>query len=329
MALPDGPLKPVPEPNRGEPKIFLPKNVSLHIFFTAHDSRQDLGDFNHFRNLIRNSDIFIPESTDWVDYMAKNYNSISKGDYKVYTRIRDNILRDTNNPSDFNIALIEAVYSSRARIDFIDVQGNEFDRGIDSAIETFSKYTGDSFQDELALADNFCRQFARLQGPREDHMLEQIGPKLTDIIESHPKWRSQDKVSVLLFLGSVHTRIAKILQDRVKPTESGLPNISYEFSNREILSSDELANKYKEGEVVSKDEQYRLLLGTIAYKLIDGNFFKPGIRKTLVKISKILSEEEIIEFFNAQKKIDIGIGQKSQYPIINKVESLVESYSKN
>lgn len=329
MALPDHrlPNQPNHEPITGEPKIFLPKNVALHIFFTRHVSRKDLGDFDHFRNLVHDADIFVPESTGWVDDTWDKWNKVSKGDYKIYTRIKENILNDTKDPSNFDLALFDATYASRAQIVFIDVQGEEFNEKHDQITDDFDNFIGNSFEEQIAKADDFCHKYAQIQTERENHMLKQLGPILTQVIDPHPKLRVQDKVSVLMLLGSAHTRIVKILQNSIKLNESGLPNISYEFTDPNNIPSDELTNKYKDNEMVGDKERHRLLLEMVGYKFMHHNLNKKISEKILTKVVKILSEEEIIDLFitakqSLQKKLDLHT-----FPIWQKVNDLAINLS--
>jgi hypothetical protein len=335
MALPDGPFHPgqrPPEPNRGEPRIFLPPNVTLHIFFTYHGSKELFGDTAHFTNLIKNADIVVPENSVWSNEILKMQNDISRGNERIWRSAKEGVIKEANPFFvDFFHIYYDALYGSHAKVTYVDIQDES--RGQEKLEEKLKTVVNFNLtvDQNLASIQNLLKEIAERQQNREDHMIKNLGPRLTQVIEPNPKLSKKKRVSALMIIGSSHTRIFEILSNHIQPDSSGLPSISHEINRtaKVELPHIDLENSYKTGgQEIKEQDRQRLAIEVLAYNLIESVFGNKVNEIILPSILKQLSKDELLElFYSAQISYRKQVVLYSVSPLWKKIYDLIDNFN--
>lgn len=313
--------------------IYLPPNVSLTILFAPHMGREDVGDFSEFRRKVRRSDIFIPESIGWNLDVARNYAEVSKGNKSVYQALQKQIqeqIATRQNPSDFSLALFEALYASNRKIALIDIPAShELVPQILRPIAGKDLYAG-SFEEGSSNYSKFMQEMTLAQVHRDQYMLEAIGPTLDIALNRNPKLKSKSKVDVFMTLGSLHVpfyvNLDSAIEKQRQKDSSQLPSVAMSESTENYLDqSSILANHYHPGldfslenQDLKRAEAEALTVHTLHWLRQDHT-----PRKNICMAVSSLSMSEMADIFNFFHDIFHGI-DASEPDALNRFEILLE-----
>ncbi len=320
-------------PTRSEPldpnKIFLPSNVELRFLFSKHHAAVDVGDPDEFRRSVRSSDIVIPESLAWNQAWLDDTRLVAKGKDNVYKHWKNAVsgLPD----SEFALAMGSALFNSHAQVVFVDYSVSDITPEELSAQHSLvgpkEELLGSNFDDAVERFNSQIQQAAKVEKDREDHMLLQFGPRLTEAIDPNPKLAKKERVAVLAILGTGHRRVYDLLKQRYS-NEDELPHVSQETVQEPIQS---IYNRvkliYKSGETTTDDARKRMLLECVGESLLMPMRSHPDFSWLDVKksseILSALSEGEIREMYDSldreSKIVDL------QAPVWRKIQSMRQS----
>lgn len=220
---------------REEP-IWLPEGVNVQFFFTAHDSAEDLGDYDRLRGCVEASDIFLKELVFWDDNnpFTKDFNKVSRGDQKAYDRL---LLGSMNGGDTYTPKWLRALRGTGTVVTSVDVGARNplvssvhslmhIEDGVHSQTSfPISHDPVESVQHSLSIVNDF----AIAQKYRERHMLTQLGPRLQRVISDNPKLARKDAINVMFEMGASHTSLFHTLRKQV-----GEERVSRTFSEKPI-----------------------------------------------------------------------------------------------
>lgn len=251
----------VPSPS----EIFLPPNVALTIVFGRHAKAEDVGNLQDFRQLVRSADIFIPEAIGWDEKTLQDARKISGGDSRTYQRY---IPINPGDIVDYDRTVLSAMFNSKVKIQFVDVPS---DHPLTQALESYKpgfdvpeSIFQPTFTQTLAALGKWLRNEAQVQKQREDFILTQIGPRLQQIIAPHPRLSNKPSVSVVMLLGSYHTRVHDVLRQTIPPSPSGVPRVDMIALPSATEIQESTLKKNYVGNTLTEKEEQRLLAETLA-----------------------------------------------------------------
>jgi len=218
--------------NSESSRVYLRPNVSLNIYFSRHEDREDIGDSNAYKQNIRNCDIFIPEAVGWGDAEVTGYTEISKGNRSMFRRAQNfwsNVKGRDARSAPFHLAQLEALFNTNKRILFVDVPKMH-------PLELTSVARSD---DEKLYRTNIDDASSKLIGifeeasphniQREEYITENMGPSLDKVIKSSMQLRNR-QVNVFYNVGFSHFPISedfeKAAQTQRNTTGSELPRVN-------------------------------------------------------------------------------------------------------
>ncbi len=309
-----------------EPQIFLPPNVSLHLIFSRHAKREDLGDFGKFRETVRSADIIIPEEFSWTEGYLQELRAIAKGDTRLYHGHKEK--RKGQPYEEASNAVLETIFASHKQVVFVDVE-RESDLAKELMKATYerpsSEFIGATWEETLQKIDENIRHDAELQAKREDYILSRLGPQIKEAIDSHPKLKGKEKVSVVMMMGQEHTRIFDELEKSVVPGASGLPSVTQErlatIPIREIV----LKNAHKSGEHMEKTAKVRLLAEIfVKTVLLSLDRAEGRLTDSLVfeQIVDNLSMDELKAVYESRDARSAGLRINANSPVMQKIRSM-------
>lgn len=255
-------------------------NVGYDIYYSPHGNT---GDFRDLFGKIKAADIYVPEVYGWSQEYLSIYQDVSAGRKTPEAAIREKQVED----ADMNPLLLEelrAVHNSNKPIFFIDLPEDEVPRGKNKIALAARSFDG--------LLDNvkyYLEQESKLNIRREHHMVEQLGIKVGEVLDAHPKLKAKDDVGVLVSLGSVHTGVYQQLRDSGEKVEREFNTMPHRYS-----LSDEGVRSYMNGRPVSRELAARILLETVF-----GDVFQLELEKVSSDNTKIdLFKRKVASQFN-------------------------------
>jgi hypothetical protein len=188
------------------PELYIPTGVNVHIHFSAHSTRSDIGDVGAVTQLARNADIVLIEELNWDKDFEKIANKISRGDYITFKRYALDL--DEEQFGFLKVAM-RAIYNSRAFISSVDLGKGHPLNPIISGYSGSDKphAVAKTFKDHIVETDEKVLLFAQANMLREEHMLSVIGPKIDQIVANTPKLKDKTQIQVLMTLGTMHTNV--------------------------------------------------------------------------------------------------------------------------
>lgn len=206
--------------------------IEYEIFYGPHGSAKDLEDL---KARFQEADIFIPECFAWLPSNLVYYNSISEG---VSLPPK---LSQKDAASEYLLEMVSRSYKPVALIDLPD------SHPLTARIEKFQsgeiRY-GRRFSETLQYAADYLRQDVAMDMEREDYEVAQLDPAIDAILKFNKTLAIKDPIRVLLFQGSYHRRVGKLMIEAgmaVKETFAYEPIIypfQYEVKQKISLGED-------------------------------------------------------------------------------------------
>jgi hypothetical protein len=280
-------------PEGGERKeIYLPDNLALTVFYSRHLNRSDLGDFNEFQNLLRSSDIYIPESLGWSEKDVSFYRQISQGNRAVLNESNDLLERKAHQNRGFLRAINEALFNSHVRVVFADIPYGtpEHQRQLDVLTIFPDDLFAGTFDEGLNFLAGHYRDITETERIRDGYIINRLGPALRSEIQANQKLRKKGQINALMTIGSDHLRVASELsheadEKRIK-TGKDLPMV---MTRESEVTDDFLTTIILNGG--ESDEKVRELLARRFFQLF-------GLRHIL-QVNPEIDYEKLIEGINS------------------------------
>lgn len=315
--------------------VFLPSNVDLTVRFTAHNTREDLGQPGELKRRLRDIDIFIPEYMGIDDKEANLYRKISKG----YTSPHQVI----SYFPDFGQQLLEELHRSYVNLAFVDV---EFSDPFTSAylanrtdLDIF--FTG-GFDGALQETAKKNKRFMELNALRERIILSRIGPVLQEVIDKNPKFKNKKRVHVLMLIGAIHQSIyfelAKVAHQQRMETSAETPTVNAEgLVDIEYIATQDYQSRlnmhYSQFDFSLSDEELTesLTKGVGSILITQALPWLTTQRHILNEIINLLSTDEIRSLYETFRELYLSTNsdyKKKQFlrvnPVWIKIESLIK-----
>jgi hypothetical protein len=192
--------------------IELVDQLDLDIYFSAHRTEADLGQPQEFRDVLKSSDIFLPEISDWDEYYLRIFSKVAKGDYKAYERVKRD-LQVAGNPvtNRFDRAMFAALYDTKVDIACVDTpESHPYNRrkvkimGVDRA----AALAGEDFDETVTNLGQWYEGFNDLVVERDNYMLSVFGPIVQSVIERNRKLSARqaggEAVRATMLIGGNH-----------------------------------------------------------------------------------------------------------------------------
>lgn len=280
------------EKNPGEPKILV------KIFFSPHGTKNDI---EGFREVFQHADVFIPERSGWNEETLNVFRKLSEGKLSpAQVGNGEGAFQGVEEELD------RIVFNSHKLITFIDFpQGHPLDVEEDSVRVPALKFGPNSFNEMLVAIRNFFQKKAELKKKREEFMLDQLKPKVKELIDENPSLKEKKEINVAMILGSAHTSFFDLLANKGFEVEKTF-NKSNSFKEPFYL---ELERKLVRDEVVS-DEQMARVAFELGFLRAFGKSLRARFRDTQkadAAIATIVSQfsfDEIKSMFESTSKFD-------------------------
>lgn len=239
---------------------YLPENVHLHLHFAPHNKAEQL---DAFAELLPPADIVIPEVPNWDEKVLKGFSAISKGDRKQFERMTSDQFRGGAEWRVQLLKLIKGTYKSIALVDANQSQKHlllhtnealQKPLGVGKDVDETLHLTADA----LSFIGSFC-------GLRDRIMLANLGPKITDIVQNHPRLREKESVLGLGVFGFIHTPIYSALTND-KDTQEKVTGSSWSAISPLDPDTDAL-RVYAEGGVPTRQQLLRCLAARVLKKV--------------------------------------------------------------
>lgn len=236
------------------------ERIHIHIQRTPHVTAEDFG-FLHEMLRQPSVQIYVPESDQYDDATKLGYEKISAGNTTVY---RDVMSR--TDPSSMPAAQFQALFALRKPVAFFDISQEDADQN--PVLSTFGKYGFDLTRTDaeqiVTTAPTHLRRLAAYIAIRDAFIARNVREGLSERIQSHPRFRSMDKVGILMTIGDSHQTIDKLLEEDGFSVETNPPTV-FEARQQAMCS-------YLEGREPSSD----LVVRAAAMMMLRGFVWHPS-----------------------------------------------------
>lgn len=239
------------------------ERLDIHIHYSPHGSLEDL---QTAERLIRSGqyDIYVPEIPHGNEQSDALWLRIAQGDSKLYAQISE-IFRRKKAVSE--LASISIFYASGIPIILPDItkkEGQQF--GVDDLVQRQLPFEFDGFENDYQRTRVEVHRHAKNIYFR-DHILATRAPAYAmDLINSDTELSEQEKVKVLITLGSRHTLLSHLLRQngyQVSRSFNVMPHIftPLDSAARKIIFNGELP----ENDYMAAHKQFILYLPLAQY----------------------------------------------------------------
>lgn len=327
--------------------MILPSNFNIHFHFSAHKTKEDMGDADLVGSLVKQSDIVIPEELSWDSRVLKMYKRISSGGYKEYCQLRDVFNQQGEH---FAAEQLRAIYSTRKVITYVDVgRENPFYKDVkllmnsaigeeaadDESVE-LSPINPTSFDEHIDHTIAVNKTFLTANQYRERLIMHRLGTSILELVEQHPKLSKKQDINILMFMGATHTSLFHAARAAAK---DGQP-VTRTFGERNITfgASHELLRAGLMGIELTRDLERKLVVKSLAEKIINitGDVFdlwqdltRYQIRSLSSRLSNEVSEDEVREWdgwlfeFATAKEGKMPVGENIGEQIVNRIRQVI------
>lgn len=178
---------------------YLPESVHTHFHFTPH------GDAEHFdeaTELLKDTDIFVPELAGWTTESEAWFNSIAKGDRKILERV---ILHQRNARHDEYVeAMLTSLYGTYKPVIFIDADKSHRELIILDEEKAYIRVSRPEPDETLEGLADVTSSVAEASYARDIIMAQRLGERVTGLVTKHKRLSKNDRVDVLVVLGNAH-----------------------------------------------------------------------------------------------------------------------------
>jgi len=213
----------VTKSNSAESKEKLPK-LHFDFFFASHVTEEDA---KGLEERFKETDIFIPEMTEWTKKNLEEFQAVSDG--KITPEELKNSKKGISGSRMFELKM---VYKSKKPIIFVDItRGQKKGLGKPEFKLDFDKPS--SFEEKFSKFKEFLKKDSDFSKKREDIIISNLLPNIREVIRQRPDLVNKKDLKVLLRLGSNHTTVFHKLAEsgeKVSRKFSKLPHIYSYFS---------------------------------------------------------------------------------------------------
>jgi hypothetical protein len=234
----------------------VPK-ISLRFFASSHKTEMDA---DGIKEKMDEADIIIPEFSGWSVGTLYNINRASQGELPPLK----------NEKREFFRAIVNYLHNTKKPVIFIDMPKKEREE-LEKEIP-YSRLRDDStFEEALGKINESLKNEAEtIYKKREQYMFSAIGPKIEEVLETHPELLKKEKITVLLTLGVAHTDMIKQLNKDPNTDVSKFLRYSPELFNP--LS--QVSRMHMFGKNVPEELQKKALLQKLLYYTSLNEYFE-------------------------------------------------------
>lgn len=173
--------------------------MSVNIFYSPHGTAKDA---EGFREEFKKADVYIPERRGWTESGLRRLRMISRGEISQIPILG----KDFKEPNDFYWGTYNIIYKSNKPITLIDIPENHplVERIDENKAEEGIRF-GSDFSDVLDYERRNLIEQAAITKEREQYMIEQLEPRVQELLKDYPDLQNKQQINILLTLGSLHT----------------------------------------------------------------------------------------------------------------------------
>ncbi|MDB5170673.1 MAG: hypothetical protein JWO35_367 [Candidatus Saccharibacteria bacterium] len=184
---------------------YLPENVDVHFHLAPHKTAEH---FEAASELLKTSDVYIPELAGWDQKARKEYTAISKGDRKAIAKAK----ADTSGLHlGYRSALVEALAGTYKPVLFIDASETQRAFITGDFERVYKRAVGFNVEDTLNGFADAMSGIAYRVSMRDRIMAANLGPAVTALVAGHPRLNQNDTVKVLCTVGHGHEALYNYL----------------------------------------------------------------------------------------------------------------------
>lgn len=188
------------------------ERLDIHIHYSPHASRQDMA---QAEELIRSHqfDIYAPEIPHGTPINNEIWKKIANGDNKLFAWYED--ATERRKAGHLALASIAIFYASKVPLIIPDITAQEGVRyGVDDVSSVDLHFKFDSFENDLQRTKEEVHRHAKNIYFRDHIVATRLPAQAMDLIDRTSRLRSRDTVRVLATMGSRHTLLSHLLQER-------------------------------------------------------------------------------------------------------------------
>jgi hypothetical protein len=175
--------------------IEVPENTQLTFVAINHGGTSD---YDYIGDLLSETDVFFPELMCWTPLVAKNFQKVSKGDYRARQSL---LLNSAGNSTQFIEPLIKQLYDSKVDVRMADLSHSS---------SLIKKFVTNIYRGE-ALSPSLFGDMAA----RDNHIAHQIGAELINAQKENPRLRDKIVRATAIF-GVGHLSVEAALQETAR-----------------------------------------------------------------------------------------------------------------
>lgn len=183
------PFEPIEYPEIKEG--YLPGNVNLHFDFGKHDTRAD---FEWSAEMLKQADIYIPEYPFYTSQDVKLIKTITKSSPHNFKKLEGKLSADA-----FGYAQFQALRGTYKTVVMADISKED---GL--SLPTLNYPISLDLDATLEKILPKVLNFVEVNEKRNSIIISNLGPKISESIECHPRLRDQEQVNALMRIGSLH-----------------------------------------------------------------------------------------------------------------------------
>jgi hypothetical protein len=259
-------------------------------------------DAEGIKERLEEADIYIPEFDGWTEEKLEHILNVSSGKQKPSDEKPKNPLLGFEWVRDQNL------YNTKKPVMIIDVPAEQMTAWIGEASHGSNKSFDQcrTFDEAKDLIDRRFAEVAEVGGKkREKYLLEQLVPKLKEMIKKQPELKQKKEIHILMTLGSAHSAIYYTLKEL--GGKSVLREFRYDFVGQSFQN--ELAERHLFGQEINEDLKERALMEMLISQYwqkalkVSYNMEKLlGFRKYIAEMFSMVDIREIFNVWNDDRE---------------------------
>ncbi len=171
--------------------------IKYEFFFSPHYSPTDM---KKLEDRFQKADIYIPEAHGWTQEQLDILRDVASGKIDVSQKFPG----EDDGPPSHRLAIksLRMIYNSHKPITLVDVPRAQSKERVILDLD----WDGD-FRNALTNMRKIATQSLKETREREKYILENIEPKVKDLIDENPSLEEKKEISVLISLGLAHEPI--------------------------------------------------------------------------------------------------------------------------
>lgn len=276
--------------------------VNFRFFNAMHRTREDV---RGLAEEIKKADVFIPEGVGWNSETLSGYQALSKGAITPLELMEKYGIDKEESRMHPRSEEFEALADSKKLILFADLPAGHpvYEKYREMRISPRQKIK--TFAEALESAKSSIKNFAEALLLREKHIISEI-LKIRENIEHgrYPELKGKKSVTVLIFLGAVHTLVYHKLKETAENTSRTFPVMPFQYANPPI----EMVRRYLFGKEVDDELAARAFLSGHVNSLPHWTQLKDThkVNRYMRAIVEQFSYKEVEAFFSDLQNTDIS-----------------------